>query len=76
MKQCKFCNAKFENEDAYQIHLGIGAPAFHDCNDAEEMKAKGMQNNNGVWRIDEKLIIKRDNWAYLARNTTEGGHTA
>ena len=66
MKQCQFCKAKFVNEDAYQIHLGIGAPAFHDCNDATEMAAKGMtQNQAGEWAIDENLLTHRDNWAYL-----------
>ncbi len=35
----------FANEDAYQIHLGVGAPAFHSCNDASEMTAKGMTQN-------------------------------
>ena len=53
MKQCQFCQAHFTNEDAYQIHLGVGAPAFHPCNDANEMKAKGMQQKNGLWSIDE-----------------------
>lgn len=65
MKQCQYCKANFANEDAYQIHLGIGAPAFHPCNDAEDMTAKGMQCENGVWSIDENLIVRRDNWAYL-----------
>jgi len=67
MKQCQFCKAKFTNEDAYQIHLGIGAPTFHPCNDAQEMAAKGMQLKNGAWSIDESLIVKRDNWAYLKK---------
>jgi hypothetical protein len=66
--QCQFCKANFTNKDAYQIHLGIGAPAFHDCLDESEMKAKGMQLKDGVWRIDESLIIIRDNWAYLKRD--------
>ncbi|HEY4032864.1 MAG TPA: hypothetical protein VGL94_02745 [Ktedonobacteraceae bacterium] len=69
MKQCDFCKAKFTNEAAYQIHLGIGAPAFHPCNNAEEMAAKGMKRGqDGTWSIDESLIIRRDNWAYLAKN--------
>lgn len=66
MKQCQFCKAKFVNEAAFQIHLGIGAPAFHTCNDAAEMAAKGMtQNQASEWGIDESLITRRDNWAYL-----------
>jgi len=68
MERCQFCKAIFTNKDAYQIHLGLGAPAFHPCNDAKEMTAKGMQLRNGAWSIDESLIVKRDNWAYLARN--------
>ena len=65
MKQCQFCGATFATEDAYQIHLGIGAPAFHACNDAAEMAAKGMTQTAGEWAIDERLIERRDNWAYL-----------
>jgi hypothetical protein len=69
MKQCQFCKTNFTNESAYQIHLGVGAPAFHPCNSAEEMLAKGMkQNSDGIYSIDDKLIIKRDNWAYLAKD--------
>jgi len=68
MKHCQFCKENFNNEDAYQIHLGIGAPAFHPCNNAEEMQAKGMQlGQDGAWSIDESLIVRRDNWAYLAK---------
>ena len=68
MKQCQFCTAQFTNEDAYQIHLGIGAPAFHPCNDAQEMAAKGMQQSpDGAWSIDKNLIVRRDNWAYLKK---------
>jgi hypothetical protein len=67
MKHCDFCRENFDNEEAYQIHLGIGAPAFHPCNDTEEMAAKGMQIKKGIWSIDENLIERRDNWAYLAR---------
>ena len=66
MKHCQFCNEHFSNEDAYQIHLGIGAPAFHPCNNPEEMKAKGMRCQDGAWSIDESLVVRRDNWAYLA----------
>lgn len=66
MKQCQFCNVKFASEDAYQIHLGIGAPAFHACNDETEMKQKGMTvNSKGEWDIDKSLITHQDNWAYL-----------
>lgn len=66
MIQCNYCQAKFADTDAYQIHLGIGAPAFHTCNDAEEMTAKGMmRNENGEWAIDASLITHRDDWAYL-----------
>ena len=68
MKHCESCKANFTNEDAYQIHLGIGAPAFHLCNDAEEMAAKGMQQSpDGAWSIDEKLITHQNNWAYLKK---------
>ena len=66
MKHCQFCGAIFANEDAYQIHLGLGAPAFHACNDAAEMTAKGMtQTQAGAWAIDERLIERRESWAYL-----------
>jgi len=66
LKQCQFCQASFTNEAAYQIHLGIGAPAFHLCNDAHEMSAKGMtQNQDGAWSIAESRIIHQDNWVYL-----------
>jgi hypothetical protein len=66
MKQCEYCKAKFTNEDAYQIHLGIGAPAFHKCNDASEMTAKGMtQNQDGVWSIDPSLIVHQDKQHHL-----------
>lgn len=73
MKQCQFCNANFANENAYQIHLGIGAPAFHPCLDADRMNAIGMQLHSGTWNIDESLIIMRDNWAYLKRGTVNHG---
>ena len=73
MKHCEFCNADFTNEDAYQIHLGIGAPAFHDCNDADEMKAKGMQlNRNEEWSIDESLVILHQGWASLKSDWAPG----
>lgn len=66
MKQCQFCKATFASEDAYQIHLGIGAPAFHACNDATEMLQKGItQNQAGEWDIDENLVTHQNNWAYL-----------
>ncbi len=59
MKHCPYCKAIFASEDAFQIHLGIGAPAFHDCNDATEMLQKGMiQNQNGEWTIDENATRK------------------
>lgn len=67
MKTCQYCKANFANEDAYQIHLGIGAPDFHPCNNAEEMTAKGMQFKNGSWSIDEILIVRQNNWTYLAK---------
>jgi hypothetical protein len=68
MKQCQYCQGSFENEAAYQIHLGIGAPSFHPCNNAEEMIAKGMRlNQDRLWSIDESLIVRRNNWAYLAK---------
>ena len=66
MKQCQYCKATFASEDAYQIHLGIGAPAFHACNDENEMRDKGMTvDSAGAWMIEETLIIHEDNWAYL-----------
>ena len=66
MKQCQFCKAMFATEDAYQIHLGVGAPAFHACNDAGEMTAKGMtQDQDGAWTIEPSLVEHRENWAYL-----------
>jgi hypothetical protein len=75
MTQCQFCKAKFTNEAAYQIHLGIGAPAFHPCNDATEMTAKGMtQNQDGEWAIDENLITHQENWAYLKQAYTQARH--
>jgi len=68
MQECQYCKANFADQDAYQIHLGIGAPVFHLCLDAEEMKAKGMQTStDGTWSIDESLIVKRENWAYLKK---------
>jgi hypothetical protein len=73
MKQCQFCNASFADEDAYQIHLGVGAPAFHSCNDADDMKAKGMQLHNGLWNIDKSLIFRRENWAYLVAGYPKRG---
>lgn len=58
MKQCQFCSATFASEDAYQIHLGVGAPAFHTCHDANEMQADGMtQNVAGEWQIDKSLLV-------------------
>lgn len=66
MKHCDFCKTNFANEDAYQIHLGVGAPAFHPCNKPAEMKSKGMtQDQDGTWSIDESLIIHHQGWAYL-----------
>lgn len=68
MKRCEYCHATFASEDAFQIHLGVGAPAFHACNDATEMRARGMTaNQSGEWTIDENLIEHRANWAYLRR---------
>ena len=76
MKQCQFCQARFANEDAYQIHLGVGAPAFHPCNDASEMAAKGMTANQaGAWSIDGNLITHRDNWAYLKQEVSGASTT-
>jgi hypothetical protein len=72
MKRCPFCNAPFATEDAYQIHLGIGAPAFHACNDEASMQAKGMtQDQAGVWSIDESLVEHQNNWAYLRPQESE-----
>ena len=72
MKQCSYCSAQFASEDAYQIHLGVGAPAFHSCHDAGEMKAEGMtQNGAGQWQIDTSLLVHQDkqkrmgHWARL-----------
>jgi len=68
MQRCEFCGAKFADEDAYQIHLGVGAPSFHTCNDATEMTAKGMtQNQSGEWRIDPSLIVHEDKQHKLGR---------
>lgn len=61
MRECQYCKAKFTNEDAYQIHLGVGTPAFHSCNEAEDMTAKGMtQNQKGEWSIDPSLTVHQD----------------
>ncbi len=66
MKVCTYCNAKFLNEDAYQIHLGVGAPAFHTCHDANEMTAEGMtQNGAGQWQIDTSLIVHNDKQKHM-----------
>lgn len=66
MQQCEYCGAKFVDQDAYQIHLAIGAPAFHACNDAIEMILKGMiQNQNGEWSIDKSIIVHWHGWASL-----------
>lgn len=66
MQQCEYCKAKFADQDAYQIHLGVGAPAFHMCNNAEEMTAKGMTPNKaGEWSIDKNLIVHWQGWASL-----------
>ena len=72
MKRCTYCGARFVDEDAYQIHLGIGAPAFHTCHDASEMQAEGMtQDSAGLWQIDKSLIVHdskvnpRGRWARL-----------
>ena len=65
-KHCEYCQLHFEDISAYQIHLGIGAPAFHRCNNPEEMKAKGMTTNQqGEWSIDKKLYIIYQGWASL-----------
>ena len=74
MKQCQFCKAMFANEDAYQIfHLGVAAPAFHTCNDASEMTAKGHDAEPGrrLGAIDEKLIEHQSGWAYLKPQESE-----
>lgn len=66
MQNCQFCNANFTNEDAYQIHLGVGAPAFHACNDARRMTEKGMeQGKDRAWSIDESLVVYWQGWATL-----------
>lgn len=66
MIQCNYCQARFTDKDAYQIHLGIGAPAFHACNDTQEMTAKGMTvNAAGEWSIHPSLITHQDGWASL-----------
>jgi hypothetical protein len=59
MKNCPYCGANFVNVDAYQIHLGIGAPTFHSCHDEGEMQAEGMtQDDDGNWQIDRSLIVR------------------
>jgi hypothetical protein len=66
MQQCAFCGEKFVDQDAYHIHLGIGAPAFHACNDAQEMAAKGMSmNKQGEWSIEKSLLVHHQGWASL-----------
>jgi hypothetical protein len=68
MKQCETCKAQFVNDDAYQIHLGVGAPIFHTCNDASEMTTKGMmQDQGGAWQIDPSLIVHEDKQHRLGR---------
>lgn len=68
MKQCEFCNAIFAHEDAYQIHLGVGAPSFHTCNDATRMQQQGMtQNQAQEWQIDPALIVHEDKQHRLGR---------
>jgi hypothetical protein len=57
-KHCQHCGATFANADALEIHFGVGAPAFHACNDAGEMAAKGMkQDSRGIWTIDNNLLM-------------------
>ncbi len=68
MKVCQYCNAKFASLAAWQIHLGIGAPAFHTCNNPAEMEAKGMSLVAGSWTIPEDLITRQDGWATLKRD--------
>ncbi len=73
MQHCEYCGAKFVDQDAYQIHLDIGAPAFHACNDAQEMAAKGMTvNEAGEWSIEKKLIIHSQGWACLKSGWAPG----
>lgn len=58
MINCEHCGATFANEDALEIHFGVGAPAFHRCHDAGEMVADGMtQDSAGVWTIDDGLLM-------------------
>ena len=70
MQQCETCSASFADQDAYQIHLGVGAPAFHTCNTAEEMTTKGMRLNQetGEWSIEKSLIVHWQGWASLKSN--------
>lgn len=64
--QCLFCGANFQNQDAYQLHLGIGAPAFHLCWNDTEMANKGMvRNGQGEWAIDPTLVVHWRGWASL-----------
>lgn len=69
---CQACSAKFADNDAYQIHLGIGAPAFHRCDTAHEMQVKGMYERRGpvkdVWCIPSVLLERRHDWAYLKKD--------
>ena len=66
MQPCEYCGAKFADKDAFQIHLGVGAPAFHSCNDAAEMTEKGMTRNAaGEWSIEKSLIVHWQGWATL-----------
>lgn len=71
--QCEYCTARFADQDAYQIHLGVGAPAFHSCNDAQGMKAKGMHvNGAGEWSIDKSLVVHHQGWASLKTDWAPG----
>ena len=55
---CQVCHATFTHEDAYQIHVGSGAPASHSCHSPEEMRAKGLaQDAEGVWRISSESLV-------------------
>ncbi len=73
MQACLFCGAKFANQDTYQIHLGVGAPIFHTCNDAEAMTAKGMVvDTSGVWSLDTSLVVHWQGWASLKSSWAPG----
>lgn len=65
---CQACKATFADNDAFQIHLGVGAPAFHRCLDSHEMQVHGMFKRNRpdeAWCIPAVFVEHHNDWAYL-----------